>query len=176
MYPTGVPVFNEFLLERLYENWEKLKIPGFSVNMKIRGEHLGIEGSWASRRRKKQWVARTVLSTAWCTCVLVVEPITNICLPPKIGVIKIYQPSSINLPRPQKGRVQVKRKVGSSKKGYLQTQDKSCHKHKSCHPGVPQLCLLRWALTSPHTHSPQVSTLIRSWKAQEEKKTLISHL
>lgn len=54
MYPTGVPVFNEFLLERLYENWEKLKIPGFSVNMKIRGEHLGIEGSRASRRRKKQ--------------------------------------------------------------------------------------------------------------------------
>lgn len=53
MYFIGVFVFNEFLLERLYENWEKFKILGFLVNMKIRGEYLGIEGSRVFRRRKK---------------------------------------------------------------------------------------------------------------------------
>ncbi|KAF5921860.1 hypothetical protein HPG69_013034 [Diceros bicornis minor] len=83
--PQHVPVFNEFLLECLYECWEKLKIPGFSVSLKIRGERMEMEGSQASGRRKREWVADTAFSTAWCTYVLVVEPTANICLLPRMG-------------------------------------------------------------------------------------------
>lgn len=71
-------------------------------------------------------MADTVLRASQCTYVLMVEPITDVSLLPKVGESKILTTSSINSYRPQERRANIKRRGGSSEKEYLKNQDENC--------------------------------------------------
>lgn len=102
--PQHLPVFTELLLECLYEYWGKFKIPEFSKNQKSRIDHMELEGLPGIQEKKEAMCGRyspQCSSVYLCSCG---RSHYKACLLPKVGRVKIYEPSSIDLHKPQERR------------------------------------------------------------------------